>query len=41
MVYYAYIYSRIQYGIEIFGPATKKLLQKGINKTEQSNNSAP
>ena len=41
MLYYAYIYSRIQYGIEMYGTASKKLIKKGTNKTEQSNKSAP
>ena len=41
MIYYAYIYFRIQYGIEMYGTASKKLMKKGTNKTEQSNKSAP
>ena len=34
MLYYAYIYSRIQYGIEMYCTASKKLIKKGTNKTE-------
>ena len=35
--YYAYIYSRIQYGIELYGSACKKSLKKfKLNRTEPS-----
>ena len=36
MLYYAYIYSRIQYGIEMYGTASKKLMKKVQTKQNRA-----
>ena len=36
MLYYAYIYSRIQYGIEMYGTASKKLIKKVQTKQNRA-----
>ena len=36
MLYYAYIYSRIQYGIEMYGSASKKLIEKVQTKQNRT-----